>query len=198
MKVLLTPNPSTSKSVLLTCTFTAFLLAGCVVTSVYPWFMAKDVVFDPALIGVWNAPEAKTNESWQFEKQGNQAYKLTVMDSDDKRTEFDAHLFKLDSRRYLDFLPRNREGEGIPPHYLMRVDAVAPTLDLVLLDYDWLKKLVASDPNAIRHTFVPKPIGESGDGDLVLTANTVELQAFLRKHVASTNAFADPTRLKRR
>jgi hypothetical protein len=188
------------KTLLLACASTALLLAGCVVTSVYPWYTPKDVIFDPALVGVWNAPDAnaKTNEFWQFEKSGELAYKLTVADSDDKRTEFDAHLFKLAKRRYLDFVPRDREGGGIPPHYLMRVDAVTPTLDLVLLDYGWLEKLVTADANAIRHVIVPKPIGESGNGDLVLTANTAELQAFLRKHAADTNAFAEPTRMKRR
>jgi len=67
-----------------------------------------------------------------------------------------------------------------------------------LLDFGWLKKLVSDDPNAIRHVIVPKPLGETGDGDFVLTANTAELQAFLRKHAASTNAFTEPTRLKRR
>ncbi len=78
------------------------------------------------------------------------------------------------------------------------MDAVAPTLDLTLLDYGWLKKLVDSDPNTIRHVIVPKPVGESGDGDLVLAASTAELQAFLRKHAANTNAFSDVTKLKRR
>ena len=176
----------------------ALVLAGCVVTSVYPWYTDKDVVFDPALVGTWSFPESKTNEFWQFEKLDGQTYKLTIVDSDDKRTEFDARLFTLDNRRYLDFLPRNRTGEGIPAHYLMRVDAVTPALDLALLDYGWLEKLATAEPNAIRHTFVPKPIGESGNGDLVLTANTAELQAFLRKHAANTNAFPQPTKLKRR
>jgi hypothetical protein len=188
------------KSVLFTCICAALLLAGCVVTSVFPWYTDKDVVYDAAVVGTWLGADAnaKTNEFWKIEKQGEQAYKLTIVDSDDKRSEFDAHLFKLDNRRYLDFLPRDREGGGIPPHYLMRVDSVSPTLDLVLLDYGWLEKLVTSDPNAIRHTIVPKPMGESGNGDLVLTANTPELQAFLRKHAANTNAFAEPTRMNLR
>jgi hypothetical protein len=151
-------------------------------------------------IGVWLSSDskAKTNECWQFEKLGEQSYKLTIVDSDSKRTEFDTHLFQLDGRRFLDCLPRNREGEGIPPHYLLRVDAIAPQLDLVVMDYGWLQKLVAEDPNAIRHVIVPKPVGESSDGDLVLAANTAELQAFLRRHAANTNAFTEPTKLKRR
>ncbi len=191
---------SYSKSVGLGCLLGTFLLAGCVVTSVYPWYTAKDLVFDPALLGAWQStePGANTNEFWQFEKLEGQAYKLTIVDSDGKRTEFDTRLFTLDNRRFLDCLPRNREGEGIPPHYLLRVDAIAPTFDLALLDYGWLKKLVEADPNAIRHVIVPKPVGESGDGDLVLAASTAELQAFLRKHAANTNAFSDVTKLKRR
>src|SRR2546427_6041438 len=54
------------------------LLTGCVVTSVYPFFNAKDVAFEPALIGAW-ADAGSTNaanEHWQFEKAPGQAFKL--------------------------------------------------------------------------------------------------------------------------
>ncbi|HEX5221032.1 MAG TPA: hypothetical protein VFZ59_15820 [Verrucomicrobiae bacterium] len=61
------------------------LLTGCVTLSVYPYYNAEDVRFDPALLGVWVEPgksEEKINE---------QAYRMTVSEKNEK-TEFDARL----------------------------------------------------------------------------------------------------------
>ena len=58
---------------------------GCVTLSVYPYYNAEDVRFDPALLGVWVEPgksEEKINE---------QAYRMTVSEKNEK-TEFDARL----------------------------------------------------------------------------------------------------------
>ena len=97
-------------------------LAGCVVTSVYPFYTAKDLVFDPALVGAW--AEAGTtnaaNEHWRFEKADGQAYKLTVHEKE-KHTEFDTHLFKLKGRLYLDLYPRERPENSLPVHYLIKI-----------------------------------------------------------------------------
>src|SRR6266516_4454532 len=104
------------------------LLAGCVVTSVYPFYTAKDVAFEPALLGVW-AEAGSTNaanEHWEFESAAGQAYKFTVQDKD-KRTEFDAHLFKLQGRLFLDLYPRERPDNALPIHYLLKLNRLEPT-----------------------------------------------------------------------
>lgn len=196
-------QPTPSKPIRLQPTLAAIaafglLLAGCVVTSVYPWYTAKDVVFDPALVGTWRGtdPGTKPGEFWQFEKLEDRAYKLTMAE-DGKRKEFDTHLFKLGGHLFLDCFPRERPEDSLPPHYLLRVGSVAPVLEIALLDYDWLGKLLEKNPKAVRHLIVPKKLGESGDGNLVLTAETAELQRFLLKHVANTNAFGKPAQLKR-
>jgi len=175
------------------------LLTGCVVTSVYPYYTPKDVVFDPALLGVWGDP-ASTNadrETWTFAKLDDQTYKLVVAEKD-KKTEFDARLFKLKQHTFLDCLPRERADYAVPGHMLMKVECISPALELRLLDYDWLGKLLEKNPKTIRHTVVPKPAGESGDGgQLVLTADTAELQKFILKHASNTNAFGEVTGMKR-
>lgn len=166
------------------------LLAGCVVTSVYPFYTAKDVVFDSALIGVW-AEAGSTNaanEHWRFEKAAGQAYKLTIQDKE-KRTEFDTHLFKLNGRLFLDLYPRERPDNSLPPHYLLKVTRLEPALEVQVLDYDWFKKLIEKDPKAIRHIVVPEKLGDNGDGLLVLTADTAELQKFILKHEHTEGAF---------
>ena len=67
-----------------------------------------------------------------------------------------------------------------------------------LLEYDWLKKLIEKDPKAIRHIIVPKKLGEEGEGDLVLTADTAELQKFILKHEKTEGAFGKASILNRR
>lgn len=174
------------------------LLTGCVVTSVYPYYHAKDVTFDPALLGTWI--EAKEDnaakDTWTFEKLDDQTYKLTVADGD-KKTEFDTRLFKLKGARFLDCLPRERPENSAPLHYLMRVDALTPTLELRLLDHDWLRKLLVQHPKAIRHTLVPRKAGDGDGGDLLLTADTDELQKFVARHLKTAEAWCEPAALKR-
>jgi hypothetical protein len=166
------------------------LLAGCVVTSVYPFYTAKDVVFDSALVGVWAelGSTNAANEHWRFEKVEGQAYKLTVQDKE-KATEFDTHLFKLRGRLFLDLCPRERPDNSLPLHYLLKVTRLEPALEMQVLDYDWLKQLIEKDPKAIRHIVVPQKLGENGDGLLALTAGTAELQKFILKHEQTEGAF---------
>ncbi len=173
-------------------------LTGCVVTSVYPFYTAKDVVFDPALLGRW-AEAGSTNaanEHWQFDKLEGQAYKVTVVDKE-KRTEYDAHLFKLKGRLFLDWCPRERPDDSIPPHYLLKVTRIESSLELTMLNYDWLKNLIEKDPKAIRHLVIAKPLGESGGGNVVLTANTAELQRFILKHETTGGVFTNGCVMKR-
>lgn len=89
--------------------FATSLLAGCVVTSVYPYYKEKELRFDPALVGGWReAGRTNTNrETWTFDKRDHQTYTLIVTQGE-KKTEFDAHLFKLGSELLLDCLPRER------------------------------------------------------------------------------------------
>lgn len=174
-------------------------LTGCVVTSVYPYYHARDLISDPALLGQWiDAKEDRSDkETWTFEKLDVHTYKLITADKD-KKSEFDVHLCKLKSALFLDLLPRERPDNSAPLHFLMRVDSFSPNLELRLLKYDWVTKLVEQNPKVIRHTIVPKKAGEGEGGDLVLTADTDELQKFLGKHLNTADAWTDPAKLKKR
>jgi hypothetical protein len=172
----------------------ALLIAGCVVNSVYPFYTAKDLTFDPALVGTWSDPE-ETNankETWTFEKIAPQTYKLTTRNSGETN-EFDTHLFTLGGQKFLDSLPRFRAAYHTPEHFLLRVKSITPTLELELLDYEWLTDHLEHKPKALRHIIVPPEVGDSRDkGTLTLTAETAELQKFLRQHLANTNAWSEP------
>jgi len=177
------------------------ILAGCVVTSVYPYYTAKDVVFDQALIGTWvEAGETNAAEkNWQFTQPSkDQAYTLVVQDGEEK-TEFTAHLFKLDGRRFIDALPVKRTDDFIPPHYLLQVARLNDTtLEMSIMNYRWLEELLDKDPGAIRHIWIDRESGGQKQGKLSLCANTAELQKFILQHAADTNAFSEPFKLNRR
>lgn len=169
-----------------------FLLAGCVVTSVYPYFTAKDVIFDEALVGTWaDAETANAGENnWQFARTNGQGYTLLIRDGDETN-EFKAHLFKLKDRRFIDAEPVKRVDDFIPPHYLLQVHRLdAKGLEMTFMSRKWLEELLKQEPEAIPHLWVDRDEAGQKSGDLVLTADTPKLQAFVLKYAADTNAFA--------
>src|SRR5437764_630636 len=111
------------------------LCIGCGVTSVYPFYTGRDVVFETALLGTWVESNSTNpaDEQWRFEKIEGKAYKLTGIEKD-KQTEFDAHLFKLKDHFFLDCRSRDRKDDAVPPHYLFKVTRFDPTLEVAMMD----------------------------------------------------------------
>lgn len=174
------------------------LFSGCVVMSIYPYYTAKDVTFDPALLGTWSDPvdTSATKETWTFTKQEAQSYRLEIR-GDNKTNAFGAHLFTLSGAKFLDALPCERHEYNTPAHLLLRVTSLQPQLEMHVLNYEWLAKLLEKNPKALRHIVVPKS-SCSEDGEmLTLTAETKELQQFIRKHLNDTNAWSEVMVLKK-
>lgn len=165
------------------------LLAGCIVLSVYPFYNAKDLIFDPGLAGRW-LKAGTTNEFWQFAAAGEKAYTLTTTDDHDTNC-FDAHLFQLQKFQFLDLRTTNREDFQLPLHLICQVARNGTNLSLPFMDYGWLANLLQTNPAALRHIVVPEKPDDPNSCNLVyLTADTKELQKFLLKHAADTNAFS--------
>jgi hypothetical protein len=180
-------------------TVAALLLAGCVI-SVSPIYTAKDVVYDPALLGVWAEDEKDVN-TWTFEKSDDSSYALTVADQDSK-SPFVAHLVQLGDHRFLDICPAASGLDAAPlsglyktglirGHLVLKVTQIKPVLQMQALDGDWLDKLLEKAPQTLAHQ-------KADDGGLVLTAPTAALQSFLNLHWISEGAWGDPSNLKRR
>jgi hypothetical protein len=170
------------------------MLTGCV-PSLHPLYNAQDVIFDPALLGVWG--EKDSQETWAFTKADAQAYKLIYTDEKNKRGEFIVHLVKVEDHLFLDLfpvepeLPQNEfyQGHLLRAHTFMRVSQIEPTLRLACLDPDWLKNRLAKNPAAIRH--------EKVNDEILLTASTPELQQFLLAHLKTRGAFGEPSEMER-
>jgi hypothetical protein len=175
------------------------LLTGCIVTSVYPFYTAKDVVFDQALLGDW-IDAVKTNEPNQFvrvERLGEKGYLVTAFtDSETNSTE--AYLFRLKQQLFLDVFPTNRSLDYLPVHQVSRVAGLTPKFESTDLNYDWLTKLLEQKPDAIGHLVLPEKPGDTQGGRVVLTAETQELQRFILKHLDNTNAWKEPSIWKHR
>jgi hypothetical protein len=163
------------------------LLSGCIVLSVYPFYTAKDLIFDPGITGHWVKTTA-TNESWQFADAGGRFYMLTTMD-DQSTNGVEAHLFQLKQYQFLDLLTTNREPYQMPMHLISKLARNEDSLSLQFLDYGWLSALLETNPAVLRHIVVPATSDDTNNNMMYLTADTKDLQKFLLKHAEDTNAF---------
>jgi len=179
-------------------------LTGCIPTSINPLYTGQDLVFDPALIGVWRG-EGDAKETWAFEKAGDKEYKFVYTEEDGKTGQFEAHLLKLGNTQFLDFFPdesgieeMNRSGfykvHLLRTHSFLKVTQIEPALQMAPLDLKWLREFLGKNPKAIRH----HKIGEGDDAQIVLTDSTPELRKFVEKHLKTEGAFGEPINLKRK
>src|SRR5262245_18418711 len=173
----------------------ALLFAGCI-PSVNPLYTEKDLVFKPALLGVWGEVDATKTNTWTFHQRDQKSYTLTVQEQG-KKGMFVTHLVKLGQYQFLDLFP---DGDGLrdlnqpdiykwtlmPGHLFLKVWQVEPTLQLSFLEPDWLDKLLKKDPKAIGHR------GNDDNEGIVLTASTKQLQKFFLKYAGSKEAFKEP------
>jgi hypothetical protein len=177
----------------------ALALTGCVVTSIYPYYTDKDLVFDPALLGDW-MDAGTTNEPAEYariERAGEKGYWVTAFTTSETNRS-DVHLFRLKQQMFLDVCPTNRSLDYVPVHQVSKVTRIEPTIETANLNYDWLAKLLEKNPREIRHMVLREKPGDEQGGRIVLTADTKELQRFILKHVNNTNAWNEPSKWKHR
>ena len=178
-------------------------LIGCIPTSINPLYTGQDLVFDPALIGVWSET-GDSKETWAFEKAGDTEYKFVYTEGDGKIGRFEARLLKLGNTKFLDFFPdesgieeMNRSGfykiHLLRTHSFLKVTQIEPALQMAPLDLKWLREFLGKNPKAIRH----HKLGEGDEAQIVLTDSTPELRKFVEKHLKTAGAFGEPIHLKR-
>lgn len=174
----------------------AVLLGGCLVTSVAPFYTAKDLVFETALVGDWveNGKDAD-HDVWKFERSGERAYRFTLIE-EREASVMEAHAFKLQGHLFLDIASIDRDVGVIPPHFLLKVSSVTPMLRMSRLDPDWLRNFLTADPAAIPHHLV-RSGDKADDLRVVLTASTPDLQKFVLKHLDTAGAWKADIELKR-
>jgi hypothetical protein len=178
-------------------------LAGCV-PSWNPFYTEKDLVFDAALVGTWRPVEAKetSKEDWAFTKAGDKLYQLQQTDEEGRKAAFEARLFQLNGKRFVDLYLTKVEGDDlkanawasislVPAHVLLKVEQIEPSLKLAATNPDWMQNFLKKDPGAIAHRVV-------ADGSIVLAAGTGEIQKFVLAHLDDPDFFGGPMEMKRK
>jgi hypothetical protein len=169
-------------TILVVLVVTALITAACV-GSVQPFYEQKDVYFDSSLLGTWS--DSDSEESWTIQRHGLKEYFIDQTDEKGEITLYEARLFKIGDRAFIDLVLRTSGDSGTKQgsavHRLVAIEKDRCTSRISYLDPAWLKTFLASSPTAIRHT--------SLDGEIVFTDSTKNLQAFIRKHLASSGAF---------
>ena len=174
----------------------AVLLSGCVVTSVYPFYTERDLVFETALLGDWVDLKGDADDAFcLIEKLGDTGYRATYFGRNETNS-IDAHLFRLNGQLFLDTCPTNRSLDQLPVHQLQKVQWTDTVFQMESVNYDWLSKLLEQNPKALRHLTVTDKDGDRESKRIVLTADTAELQQFLLEHLGNTNAWNEPSAIK--
>lgn len=162
-------------------------LAGCYVPSIHPLYTNQDLIFNPELAGQW--VESETGKSqWMFAKKEEKSYVLRITQEDKKVFVFTARLLKVGAYHYLDLFPDTDDDTNdafflksmLPVHSFIRIKQLTPTLEVEIMNPNWLTEFVKSNPEAIKHETML--VGEKDEPLTVLTAKPKELQAFLVKH----------------
>lgn len=181
------------------------MVISCI-PSLYPLYREKDLILNTELIGLFNTEgDISNGDTWEFEKLDWQAesrfgnewnqfssgktYKLISIE-DEKRAEFAVHLLKLDKNYYLDFFPVKYniphfmlDQQLIPAHIFGKIEFVDDDIVMHWFDGEFLANLI--DSNKIK---IANKMLENG---ILLTANTEELQRFVRKYGDNPEAFLD-------
>ncbi len=170
------------------------MLAGCVLT-LEPLYGVNDVAFEPALLGTWRPFDA--NELWRCTRGRDGGYRVAYTDEKRRTGEFAVRLLKIAGERFLDFAPLPLPSSlnslytdhWVPSHTFARVLKLESTLEIAILDKDWLRTQLAAHPDALAHAEI--------GGQLLLTASTKELQRFLTANLATPGAFRPTLALRR-
>ena len=170
-------------------------LTGCV-PSINPFCSEADGYIDANLFGTWT--DEDNRESWTFVHNDDSSYLLTYTDEDGRTGAFTARLFKIANKSFLDIEPLRppARGNGFYNEHLLSMHSVylisieGRKGHFGFLDPEFLETALAKDPTALSHAFV--------DDELVLTATTEQLKAFLLVCANKPGAFVMSETIERR
>ncbi|MHC4215976.1 MAG: hypothetical protein ACYSWP_21710 [Planctomycetota bacterium] len=186
----------------------AVLLGGCVpVMSLNPLYEQENIIFDQKLVGVWMDDVNDPEIIWDFNRPdpNKNEYRLFYASEEGKQGIFKVHLVKLKEQLFLDVFPDSfPSGRGnnddlkleynvfffTPTHTFVKVNSLAPRLNIQITNSEELEKLLEDDPNAIEYV-------EVESGWLVLTSSTKEIQSFVLKYADDKRLFGDEVKLIR-
>jgi hypothetical protein len=193
----------------------AFIIAGCVpVWSLHPLYDDQHQVFDEKLLGTFIEDTNDCEFIWEFKRADEaNSYQLiftgiSKKDPNVSKGWFEVHLVKLDNQFFIDIFPKespwgNTPEEDMskikwywnaffmmPVHTFAKIQIFDSELKIQLSDDDNLKKILKTDPNAVKYELIDKTP--------VLTASSKELQSFVLKYADDNSLFSDEKTLTRK
>ena len=167
--------------------FAAALLTGCGdLPSVEALATEKNIVFDPALLGAWNAGDAVV----VVQKGDDKSYRIHWMGAESAENPQIVHmegfLAKIGDQTILDLNAANPGAFAIACHVFIRVRPVKEGLKIQFVDSKWIREQVKTSSLA---SFVQ-------EGHPVLTSPGPKIEAFLLKFGLDERALDDPILLR--
>jgi len=186
------------------------LLNSCIVKSLQPFYTKGDISYIESLIGEWTdqkkgawtvtsvkAEFAKNQkENIAFSEESKKTYKaykdgyIIKYIKNEKEAMFLAMPFKIQESYFLDFIPFDFDTEGInnlAASHLVKAHSVAKleydntnTISFLWLTEEHIKNLFKENTLRLKHELI------GIEEELLLTASSQELSAFLKKYNTSS------------
>lgn len=139
-------------------------------------------------------------ENWDA---STDSYKLSLHQAE-SRTTVEPRLIRLSTAAYMEFTGSGRDSKGDvqfqahlrPAHWFFKVTVDGQKLRLDWVDDDKLKKAIAQGTVHLGNALLGA--GKDKDKDIVVTATTKELQAFVAAHAGDDKIFSEHTEFQRR
>lgn len=184
------------------------LLYGCYVPSLHGLYTPETLVQPKGLAGKWRP--LKTKEVWEFEVMPDNQFKLTLKNKKKVEADFKAWVVQLGPHQFLDLLPNHitplqpgisedqaaRNSTSMlrwnifPVHTFSRLTLRGDTLALATFFPSYLDTLQLRT----SADYLPHVKTEAG---LLITAETPELQKFLKAHALDKAIFKEDILLVR-
>jgi len=179
----------------ITLIFVLTALSSCLVSSLHPFYKAKDKIYDPVMEGAWIDSDSSiwiiepnlVSTGFMEPRERDGTYKITFYEDEDEISVLTGTLFRLNGVDYVDFVPDINEEHftsdlisyhHVPVHTLARVQYSRKSILLYWYGDEWLNELFEENRIRIAHETV-----QNHDYDRqVLTASTDELQKFIKKY----------------
>jgi hypothetical protein len=184
-------RPATLPGVLLVL-FLAFASSACLVVSTQPFYDAASIEFDEALVGRWESAEDRTLIT--VERGEWKSYKV-MYPARSGPVVFTGHLTRVGDSRVIDLTPAHSVDPAsllIPAHVAVRLQLLGDTLTATGFDYDWFFKESEQGRLSKLHAVL------DGRKNVVLTADTAGLRAWLAALPRGGDMFADEIRFVRK
>lgn len=161
------------------------IFAGCPARSIFPLITSKEHVFDPALVGKWVTGKHDTmtitasSDKYSIKALvGSDRSKVLYHYYEARRGRFGQYWF-LDTYQHI---REDAQDHLIPSHLFHQYSLSGDTLTLATLDVNWLSRMIDSNQVTLTHL--------TRDHEVIITASTEELQAFVVRYAGDTVAFA--------